>query len=120
MPNTLVKKVEKAEEAIYQDADDPLVNWEANDLVGALETAGFSAVEERLEKQVDRRRIGQAQFDRWFGESGDGKLSYGERLGEGDIRPKDKERVAALYRRQLLEQVVAWETMVLVYIATGK
>lgn len=112
LPKTLAAKVEKAEEAIYHDPDDPLVNWEAADLAASLEEAGFSSVELRLEKQTARQRIGPDQLARWFGESGDGRPSYGERLQEGGIRPKDIERVEALYRRQLLEQVVDWETNV--------
>jgi putative ATPase len=108
LPKTLAGKVEKAEEAIYHDPDDPLVNWDADDLARALKTAGFTSVEVRLEKQVARQRIGAEQLDRWFGEGGD-KASYGQRLAAGGIRPKDMERVEALYRRQLLEQVVGWE-----------
>ena len=118
LPKTLAAKVSKAEEAIYHDPDDPLVNWEADDLAAALERAGFSAVELRLEKQVARQRIGPEQLARWFGESGDGKPTYSERLKEGGIRPKDIERVEALYRRQLLEQMVDWETTILLCIAT--
>jgi putative ATPase len=118
LPKTLAAKVSKAEEAIYHDPDDPLVNWEADDLAAALERAGFSSVELHLEKQIARQRIGPEQLARWFGESGDGRPSYGERLKEGGIRPKDIERVEALYRRQLLEQMVDWETTILLCIAT--
>ncbi|MFZ0544073.1 MAG: AAA family ATPase [Candidatus Promineifilaceae bacterium] len=118
LPAALAKKVAKAEEVIYHDPDDPLVNWEADDLAAALKTAGFSSVDLRLEKQAARQRIGPEQLARWFGESGDGRLSYMERLKEGGIRPKEIERVEALYRRGLLEQVVEWETAVLFCIAT--
>jgi putative ATPase len=113
LPKSLAKKVEKAEEAIYQDADDPLVNWEADELAGALETAGFSEVTVRFEKQTARQRIGAGQLERWFGEGNDGRASYGERLKEGGVRPNDVERVEQAYRRQLLEQIVNWESTVL-------
>jgi putative ATPase len=118
LPKTLANKVVKAEEAIYHDPDDPLVNWGADDLAAALETAGFSAVEVRPEKQIGRQRIGAEQLERWFGAGSEGRASYGERLGDGGIRPQDVERVADLYRRKLLEQVVDWETAVLLCIAT--
>ena len=111
LPKTLAKKVAKAEEAIYHDPDDPLVNWEAADLVAVIETAGF-AVEFRLERQLVRQRIGAEQLARWFGEGDDKRPSYAERLTEGGIRPKDIDRVATLYRRTFMEQVVDWETTV--------
>lgn len=113
LPKTLAKKVEKAEEAIYNDPDDPLVNWEVDELIGALETAGFTEVTVWLEKQAARQRIGAGQLERWFGEGSDGRVSYGERLKAGGLQPKDIERVERVYRRQLLEQLVNWETSVL-------
>jgi putative ATPase len=117
LPAALAKKVAKAEEAIYHDPVDPLVNWEVADLAAALESAGFSAVEVRLEKQVSRQRISPDQLARWFSEEGE-KASYGQRLQEGGIRPKELERVEELYRRQLREQLVDWETgVVLVAVA---
>ncbi len=111
LPKTLAKKVAKAEEAIYHDTDDPLVNWEVEDLVAALETAGFS-VEIQLEKQLARQQIGSKQLERWFGESGDGRVSYGKRLEDGGIKAKDVERVASLYRKKLTDQIVDWQTTI--------
>jgi putative ATPase len=118
LPKTLAKKVQTAEEAIYHDPTDPLVNWETADLVTALKTAGFSAVDVQLEKQMTKQRIGADQLERWFGAGDDNRASYGERLKVGGIQPKDIERVAGLYRRKLIEQVVDWETNLTLITAT--
>jgi putative ATPase len=118
LPKTFAKKVQDAEEAIYHDPADPLVNWETADLVTALKTAGFSAVDVQLEKQMTKQRIGADQLERWFGAGDDNRASYGERLKVGGIQPKDIERVAGLYRRKLIEQVVDWETNLTLITAT--
>jgi putative ATPase len=119
LPKTLAKKVETAEEAIYLDDNDPLVNWNGYDLVSGLETAGFSSVEMRLEKQLNRQRIGAGQLNRWFGEGDrDGERpSYKDRLAIAGLTAKEIARVEALYQQQLTEQIVDWETTVALVLA---
>jgi putative ATPase len=131
----LREKVVTAEESIYSAADDPVVNWDADDLVAALEATGFSAVQVTTEAQTEERRITTEHLDRWFGAAplpnplpqGEGTRSpsRGEGLGEGIKRPSyrerllagglstaEVERVARVFREQLAEQTVSWQSRV--------
>ncbi len=128
-------KVIAAEEAIYNNPDDPLVNWDVDDLVATLETAGFTDIRVTVEEQTEERLITTAHLDRWFGSpspslreglgkggkdplpsplpQGEGtetRLSYRERLLAGGLTEKEVEKVEKLFRAQLLEQAVAWQS----------
>jgi putative ATPase len=76
----LREKVVAAEEAIYTDAADPLVNWDAGDLGAALEAAGLVDVRVTVETQTEERRITGGHLERWFPVL---SPSLREGLGEG-------------------------------------
>jgi len=73
-------KVAAAEEAIYADAADPLVNWDADDLRAALAAAGLVDVRLAVEEQTEERRITVGHLERWFPAL---SPSLREGLGEG-------------------------------------
>ncbi len=102
----LRERVVKAEEAIYDDADDPLVNWDADDLVAHFEQAGF-AVEHETSDEASEVQISEATVARWFGAASGGKPSYAERLAAG-LASEEIEAVRALFERQLVGQTVSW------------
>jgi putative ATPase len=112
-------KVEAAEEAIYADPDDPLVNWDATDLEADLRAVGeWQSVQVSVETQTEQRRITVAHLSRWFGESeGDGRRSYGQRLLDSGLTAEECKAVETRYRRQLLEQTVDWGTAVAYLLA---
>jgi len=105
-------KVEQAEEAIYLDEDDPLVNWDMAALEDALREAGFAEVKIVTERVPEQRRITAAHLERWFDEEEqtDQRPSYAQRLREGGLEPEELERVATLYRRQLEDELVTWHS----------
>jgi putative ATPase len=117
----LAREVRAAEEALYTDPGDPLVNWDVEDLVALLEAAGFSDVEAQVEKQVEQRRITDDQLKRWFGPS-DGRVNggkhadrrgtYAGRLFEAGLDEDEVAQVAALYRRKLPHEIVSWRNLV--------
>ncbi|MBK8903591.1 MAG: AAA family ATPase [Anaerolineaceae bacterium] len=110
---TLANKVAQAEEATYADTADPLVNWNETDLKAGLEAAGFTAVTVQLDREKGQRRLTGGHLERWFGKPGDSAPgTYGQKLLAGGLSDKEVEKVRALYRRQLEEQVVGWETAV--------
>jgi putative ATPase len=116
---TLASKVAQAEEATYADAADPLVNWNETDLKAGLEAAGFTAVTVQLDREKGQRRLTSGHLERWFGKPGDESPgTYGQKLLDGGLSEKEVEKVRALYRRQLEEQVVGWETAV-AYVAAS-
>ena len=98
---TLGEQVAIAEEAIYHDPTDPLVNWDEHDL--GDRDFGDNV---QIERQTEQRRLTQVHLDRWFS---DGERSYGARLG---LTAVDLEIVQGLYGRQLRDKVVEWETTV--------
>jgi hypothetical protein len=76
-------------------------------------------------RQVDQRKIGRDHFDRWFGSglSGisdlKGRLSYRQRLIESGLEEEEVSQVAALYRSQLLDQAVAWQSALAYVLGRG-
>ena len=109
-------KAAAAEEAIYADPADPLVNWDEQTLVAALQAAGL---ELRLvvEKQAEQRRITAEQMARWFGPGAEGRASYAERLRAGGLTEDEVAQVERLYRRALLDAQTDWRTVVAYLLA---
>lgn len=108
----LREKVVALEEAIYADPADPLVNWGENDLKNALEVGGLFEVQLLLEKRPDRRLINSEQLDRWLSlePAGTTRPGYLMRMREGGLPDHELHEIAALYRRSLVDQEVAWQT----------
>ena len=109
----LAKKVAQAEEAIYADETDSLVNWGETDLQAGLEAAGFTSITIQLDREKGQRRLSAGHLERWFGKPGDASPgTYGQRLLDGGLNEKEVKKVRTLYKRQLEEQIVGWETAV--------
>lgn len=108
----LTGRVQEAEESIYNDSDDPLVNWDISELEQHLQLAGFTEVNVQVEKQIDQKRLGADHLKRWFGpdEPDSVRSTYGQRLIEAGLPEESVKRVAALYGRQLRGQVVTWHS----------
>jgi putative ATPase len=111
-------KVFVAEEAIYADPADPMVNWGADELAATLEAAGFTDVRVMVEEQVEERLITAAHLDRWFG-AGDDRPSYRERPLAGGVTEAEADKAEKLFRNQLLDQTVGWSSR-LAYIRADK
>ncbi len=110
----LLTHVKQAEESIYADVDDVLVNWDAEDVETAVTEAGLTTHHLQLEREMQQRRMTGQQVARWFALDGDEgqKLSYGRRLLQAGVNKKELAKVETLYRRQLSEKMVAWRTQV--------
>ncbi|MCB9418984.1 MAG: AAA family ATPase [Ardenticatenaceae bacterium] len=106
---SLRQKAAAAEEAIYHDESDPLVNWNENDLAAALQSAGLD-VQMTVETQTEQRRITADHLARWFpnDETYQAKVSYAQRLLEGGLSDGELEQVNNLYGRRLQDQIVTW------------
>jgi putative ATPase len=109
-------RLRTAEEAIYDQAEDPQVNWDSVDLEAMLRTAGF-ALRGPLtaDVQEDERHITAAHLGRWFSRSGERlRPSYADHLLT-QLTAEELQGVERCFRRQLLDQVVPWQ-VTLVYI----
>ncbi len=101
-----------AEEAIYADESDPMVNWDADELRVAFETAGLF-VEVTTERSSTQMHITPALLERWFSPSAATKErpTYAQRLArflkEAEIRA-----VKDLFTRSLLHQTVTWSSTI--------
>ncbi|MFH2009923.1 MAG: AAA family ATPase [bacterium] len=113
---SLASRVQQAEESIYADESDPLVRWTADELRRAMTEAGFE-VELLVESQREPRRFGNQHLERWFPSpqspsdpSPRQRSSYAARLRQAGLDEDEVVRVAALYRQQLADRVVDWQT----------
>ena len=62
----LLARWQAAEEAVYARADDPLVNWDADDLARWFEAAGLAA-QVRVETETSDLQVTPQVLARWFG-----------------------------------------------------
>jgi putative ATPase len=114
----LADRVVAAEEAIYDDPNEPLVNWDADDLRKPFHAAGL-AVEMETEEESSELQVTPGVIERWFAPAGGGRPSYGDRLAQ-HLSPEEVAQVRTLFERQLLNQVVGWRGRVLHLRATAK
>jgi len=118
---SLAAKVQDAEEAIYAAADDPLVNWTADDLARAFRAAGLAEVAVEPVEAIAEARIGPALLDRWFTPAAaDARPAYVQRLAADGLSRLDADEVAAveaLYRRKLTGATVPWRSVTAYLVA---
>ncbi len=107
-------KVAAAEDAIYHDESDPLVNWDEANLAAALQAAGLD-VQMSSERQSEQRRITADHLARWFPDDNayQTKLSYAQRLQAAGLTAGEVAQVAGMYGRKLQNQIVDWRSTVL-------
>jgi putative ATPase len=115
----LRQRVMAAEEAIYADPDDPMVDWDAPDLEAAFQAAGLSDVQIEEETLSAQQHISPEHLARWFGSGGNrGRLSYARHLAR-HISAAELAQVRALFERQLQNQAVAWTSRI-VYLSARR
>lgn len=108
-PST-VEALVTAEESIYQQADDPMTNWDTADLEAAFEQAGWGQVRLIEDTQLAELRIDARQITRWFTVAeNDQRPSYLQYL-QKQLAEAEVAEVKALFERQLANQVVQWQT----------
>ena len=101
----LYKDLVKAEESIYHDNADPMVNWDEDDILPWFEAAGFKA-EIQVEQRSTMLPITAKMLERWFS-VGREKPSYGDRLSEV-LSTKGMGKVQQVFIQQLKGQTVMW------------
>jgi putative ATPase len=113
LDSDLQERLIAAEEAIYAQAGDPWVNWDASDLQAALEAAGFVGVSSEQEVQTAERLVSPETVARWFAPDTDSERpTYAQHLLQR-ISPEELAAVKALFERQLAGQAVPWRTHLL-------
>ena len=116
----LMGKVQDAEEAIYADPVDPLVNWDEDDLRAAFAAAGLADVAVEGVDSVSEARISPAMLDRFFSSAAIGERpSYGQRLA-ARLSADELAAVEALYRRKLTGTTVPWRSVTAFVVARAR
>jgi putative ATPase len=115
----LLTRVRAAEEAIFHDPDDPLVNWDVAELQAALRAGGLEPQQVHIERNEDERTVTPEHLARWFeADTVDGtRPSYGARLRVEGSTKKELQAIAARYRHQLQGTTVAWESTMVYVVA---
>ncbi|MBX2998120.1 MAG: AAA family ATPase [Caldilineaceae bacterium] len=116
LPVELIERVIAAEEAIYTDPVDALVNWDETSLQKAAEVV-FQVERERgqveitleVEKSTAEIHVTQGLLMRWFGDSGGDRPSYAARLRK-ILAAAEIETLRQLFIRQLLNRNVNWQS----------
>ncbi len=103
--------VQKAEDGIWQDADNPLVNWGVAALKDALVSAEFTIAHFDQQTLHEDRRISTPLLSRWFAEDS----SYRGALQGAGLSDADIEQVQRIYKHQLENTMVEWAST-LVYV----
>jgi len=119
LPAGLAARIIAAEEAIYENPDDPWVNWDADDLAAAFRDAGLGTVEVRVETAQTEVRVTGSLLDRWFhvpdASEPRRRPTYAQHLARpSDAGPSLDAGELLAYRglleRICLNQSVRWET----------
>lgn len=106
----LYERLVTAEEAIYADSSDAMVNWDVEDLQKAFLTAGFN-VEAFTEHFQTNLHITPGLLERWFFTSNSGRPTLAARLA-GTLSKKEVEKVQELFTQHLLNKTLPWATTI--------
>ena len=106
----LFTKLKGGEEAIYEDFDNPMVNWKPQDIRDLFEKQGFSKITLSVETTRAEFRITAALIGRWFSHSTTRK-TYRDRLATV-LTTEELESVHTMFKERLLNQRVIWEGQV--------
>jgi putative ATPase len=117
LDESLRQRLIAAEEAIYTDLDDPMVNWDAADLKAAVRVAGLSNVQVQMETVTTQRLIGVEHLARWFStDSEHQRATYAQHLGR-HLSADELVQVQALFDAQLRDQSVTWTSRIVYLVA---
>ena len=112
MARELAKRWATAEETIYNNPDDPVVNWGDDELKRWGEEAGLKGCTVEVMDQTIHYRITKDHIQRWFSTNPkDGRPSYMQHLAE-QLRPDELKTCEASLRSSLLGKTVSWKSRV--------
>jgi putative ATPase len=102
----LLAKWSNAEDAIYENPDDPMVNWDIEDLQTWFTQAGWG-IEVQVEPTTTELSITRDLIQHWF-LPGQDRPSYGDHLAK-QLSRTDIELLHNMFLRSLTQQVVQWQ-----------
>ncbi|MBC1217987.1 AAA family ATPase (plasmid) [Trichormus variabilis ARAD] len=109
LDSKLYKSLMSAEEAIYDDGSDPMLNWDMDDLRDVFKLAGLEA-DVIVELNSTQMHISSHFLERLFTDNND-RPSYAQRLGR-NLTPEELQKVKAIFAQYLLNQTILWESTI--------
>ncbi len=108
---TLGERVATVEEAIYHDANDPLVNWDEGDMKASFIALGFRSKID-VETQIEERKLNSKIVAGWFDEGTIQvkRTSYAQHLKKDGFNKEEVKLVSLLYHQQLQKNAQRWQT----------
>ncbi len=100
-----------AEEAIYTNSEDAMLNWDAIDLQSFFEKSGFR-IDMEIEKVINPLQISNEILDRWFGKN-NLKPSYLNHLSKF-LSEKEVATIQQIIIENLQNNTVDWESKAVV------
>ena len=108
LPPELAERLQRAEEAIYEQVDDSMVNWTADDLAAWATQAGFIDCQVSVREFCSQQTVSNRLLDLWFQTSQTGgRPSYATRLSDL-LEPEAIRTVEQAYRAHLAGKTVSW------------
>ncbi|MGA9378538.1 MAG: AAA family ATPase, partial [Phormidium sp.] len=107
---SLYERLVMAEESIYADPSDSMVNWDVEDLQKAFLSVGLT-VEIFPEHLQTNLHITPSLLERWFVNSNSPRPTLAERLAQ-TLSQKEVGKIQELFTRYLLHQTLPWSTTV--------
>ncbi len=114
----LAALVREAEEAIYRNPHDPLLNWDAHDLAEWFRLADLSEVRVDAREMTIRQTVSTALLARWFSTPDGGERpTYAAHL-ERKLSPEQLRLAERQFRNRLTDQTVPWKSKVAIVRGT--
>jgi len=121
LPARLVEQIIAAEEAIYTNPTDPMVNWDETDLQLTLSQAGLTGVTVFAEAAAPEWRVSVAQIERWFSlAEAVERPTFAQHLRKAGLSPAELEQLQRLFQAQLANKVVRWQSKIAYLVKTEK
>lgn len=130
LPAELAARVQAAEEIIYTNTSDPMLNWDAPDLQAIFEATGLTKIEITVETLTSELAIGIEQIERWFALSAESgrRPTFAQHLlgnvpetsavqGGARLNQAELAELKRLFERQLLGQVIPWPSTIAYLLA---
>jgi putative ATPase len=103
----LRERLVRAEEAIYADSGNPLVNWDAADLEGLFTAAGLRSVRVQVEVTQTSRHLTMAHLGHWFNPGGEQRHTYASYLRQ-HLAEEEVVALRRLFEKELANRTVDW------------
>ncbi len=117
LPPDLAARLAAAEEALYANPADSMVNWDVADLAAALQAQGLSVRASQEQEATLQVAVTPALLNRWFAEPpAEARPSYAQHLLRC-LTPAEVQVVSAAFRTSLSGKPVPWRSRSVVIAA---